>query len=299
MKVVPLGVDVRRYRPEASPFRLRTLKRFKFLFVGGTIARKGIDVLLNAYTRIFTAGDDVCLVIKDFGAGSFYKGQTAEGRIGQCQAPSGAPEIEYIQRSLTEEELAGLYTACDCLVHPYRGEGFGLPIAEAMASGLAVVVTNHGAALDFCDETTAFLVPARVRQFRERRVGSFETVGIPYWAEPDQEALQRLMRHIWELGPGSKATEAGVDGKSRESGSPFPRFSNQERSFEETRARILREQRCEEQADRDFRKLKPSLRKATRLLRTHVRQFLKNAPTEWWPKAVTEVVEKLVNGTSV
>jgi len=73
----------------------------------------------------------------------------------------------------------------------------------------------------------------------------------------------------------------------------------QERSFEETRARILREQRCEEQADRDFRKLKPSLRKATRALRTHVRQFLKNAPTAWWPKAVAEVVEKLVNGTSV
>jgi len=73
----------------------------------------------------------------------------------------------------------------------------------------------------------------------------------------------------------------------------------QERSFEETRARILREQRCEEQADRDFRKLKPSLRKATRALRTHVRQFLKNAPTAWWPKVVTEVVEKVVNGTGV
>jgi hypothetical protein len=168
------------------------------LFVGGTIPRKGIDVLLNAYTRTFTSRDDVCLVIKDFGAGSFYKGQTAESQIAQCQAPFGAPEIEYIQRSLTEEELAGLYAACNCLVHPYRGEGFGLPIAEAMASGLAVVVTNHGAALDFCNETNAFLIPARIRPFRDRRVGSWETVGVPYWAEPDQKALERILRHVWE-----------------------------------------------------------------------------------------------------
>ena len=51
-----------------------------FLFVGGTIARKGIDILLDAYTSQFTADDDVCLVIKDFGTDSFYKGQTCEER---------------------------------------------------------------------------------------------------------------------------------------------------------------------------------------------------------------------------
>ena len=29
-----------------------------------------------------------------------------------------------------------LYGSCDVLVHPYRGEGFGSPIAEAMAGSL-------------------------------------------------------------------------------------------------------------------------------------------------------------------
>ena len=53
-----------------------------------------------------------------------------------------------------------LYRSCDVLVHPYRGEGFGLPIAEAMASGLPVIVTGYGACLDFCDEDNALLVPA-------------------------------------------------------------------------------------------------------------------------------------------
>src|SRR5262249_23475938 len=53
--VVPLGVDVSRFRPGAEPLPLRTSKRFKFLFVGGTIYRKGIDVLLAAYGRAFAA----------------------------------------------------------------------------------------------------------------------------------------------------------------------------------------------------------------------------------------------------
>ncbi|NOZ28643.1 MAG: glycosyltransferase [Chloroflexi bacterium] len=194
--VVPLGVDVERFRPDVPPFPLQTKKRFKFLFVGGTISRKGIDILLDAYMNAFTAEDDVCLVIKDMGGSSFYKGQTAQDLIAKCRATPNAPEIEYIDRTLSDEELVGLYTACDCLVHPYRGEGFGLPIAEAMACGLPVIVTGHGAALDFCTEETAYLIPARVVRLPQKRVGDLETVDYPWWADPDRDALKQLMRHV-------------------------------------------------------------------------------------------------------
>jgi hypothetical protein len=61
----------------------------------------------------------------------------------------------------------------------------------------------------------------------------------------------------------------------------------------------LREQRFEEQAVKDFRKLNAAMRKADREMRTYVKQFLRNAPVAWWPKAVTEMVEKLLNGTYV
>ena len=41
VQVVPNGVDCERFRPDATPFELATDKTFKFLFVGGTIYRKG------------------------------------------------------------------------------------------------------------------------------------------------------------------------------------------------------------------------------------------------------------------
>lgn len=203
--VVPPGVDTHVFRPDTSPLSLKTKKQFKFLFVGGTIIRKGIDILLDAYAHTFTATDDVCLVIKDMGGQSFYQGRTAQEMITKIQHTSGAPEIEYIDRTLNEAELAGLYTACDCLVHPYRGEGFGLPIAEAMAAGLPVIVTGYGAALDFCDHDNAYLIPARMVQLPEKRIGERETVDYPWWAEPDVEALKVLLRRVFAQPQEAKA----------------------------------------------------------------------------------------------
>jgi glycosyltransferase involved in cell wall biosynthesis/Tfp pilus assembly protein PilF len=194
--VVPLGVGPERFRPGLEPFPLKTTKRFKFLFVGGTIHRKGFDLLLDAYARAFRRDDDVCLVVKDMGVGTFYRGQTAEAAVSRLRADPAAPEVEYLDVELADEDVPGLYAACDCLVHPYRGEGFGLPIAEAMACGLAVAVTGYGAALDFCDQSNAYLLPARVRRMEGRRLGDIETVTEPWRAEPDRQALREILRHI-------------------------------------------------------------------------------------------------------
>jgi glycosyltransferase involved in cell wall biosynthesis/cytochrome c-type biogenesis protein CcmH/NrfG len=195
--VIPNGINPEEFRPGLPPFPLKTTKRWKFLFVGGTLWRKGIDVLLTAYGRAFMATDDVCLVIKDMGKGSFYKDQTAEEMIARFRATPRTPEIEYLDGALSAEEQAGLYAACDCLVHPYRGEGFGMPIAEAMACGLPVIVTNAGAALDFCSEERAYLLPCRITPLPEKRVGDLETVDSPFVAEPDSDALAALLRHVF------------------------------------------------------------------------------------------------------
>ncbi|HXJ55907.1 MAG TPA: glycosyltransferase [Verrucomicrobiae bacterium] len=193
--VVPNGIDPDQFHPEVAPLALATKKTFKFLFVGGTIHRKGPDLLLQAYLDNFTASDDVCLVIKDFGGQSIYAGQTLEARILEARQRPDAPEILYLTEDLAPEALPGLYTACDCLVHPYRGEGFGLPVLEAMACGLPVIVTGGGATDDFATDEFAYRIPA-LRKEIGPSVGGLKLHRNGWLLEPDPASLAERMKWV-------------------------------------------------------------------------------------------------------
>lgn len=190
--VVPLGVDPSLFTPHASPVPIPSTRGYRFLFVGGAAtSRKGFDVLLRAFVRAFRRSDDVCLVVKDH----FYGPVT--GEIAAVQADPAAPEVVYVYGDADPWTMPGYYTACDCLVLPYRAEGFCLPALEAMACQRPVIVTGHGAALDFCEPDSSYLIPAKEAVFPEMRVGDFPTCGPPGWAEPDEDALVSLLRHVF------------------------------------------------------------------------------------------------------
>lgn len=195
--VIPLGVDENVFHPDVKALSLEP-SSFRFLFVGGTIGRKGIDILLKAYLNEFTADENVCLFIKDTGTQSFYKGITLEKTILEAMSDSKNPRIVYMNNDFSEIELAGLYKACDCLVHPYRGEGFGLPIAEAMACGIPVIVPDKGPCRDFCNNETAFFVQSTEVTLSEKKVGNLDTVDYPWWLSIEPNDLQQIMRFAYE-----------------------------------------------------------------------------------------------------
>ncbi|MCX6147466.1 MAG: glycosyltransferase, partial [Candidatus Kapabacteria bacterium] len=196
VQVIPNGVDPNLFTPDGDEYPLKTKKKLKFLFVGGTIARKGIDILLSAYLNAFTSQDNVCLVIKDLGGESFYRGQTAQQMIIQAQKTENAPEIEYIDEKLTEQDIANLYRSCDLFISSYRGEGFSLPTLEAMASGLPVVVTRGGATDDYVDESIGWQIPSEMTPIGSNIDGK-ELTGEAYFLEPNEESLTQILRDIY------------------------------------------------------------------------------------------------------
>jgi hypothetical protein len=151
-------------------------------------------VLLKAFPRAFRPDDGVGLVIKEMGAKSFYRGQTAGSEIAAMRERGYA--VEYIDHVLSEAEMAALYCSCDALVQPFRREGFGLLIIEAKACGLPVIITGAGPALVYASDKTAYFIPAERRPLGDPTVDGMETIGQPWMFEPDADALVELMKRV-------------------------------------------------------------------------------------------------------
>jgi GT2 family glycosyltransferase/glycosyltransferase involved in cell wall biosynthesis/SAM-dependent methyltransferase len=196
VQIVPNGIDPQLFRPKGDSYLIPTKKKIKFLFIGGTIFRKGIDILLHAFTHTFSDRDDVCLFIKDMGGDTFYKGQTAHDKIEAIKNKPNAPEIHYYDEYMTEDQMTNLYRSCDVFVCSYRGEGFSLPTLEAMACGLPVIVTKGGSTDDFVDEEVGWQIPAEKRSIGTT-LGDMEFVGEAHVLEPSVEALGEILKSVY------------------------------------------------------------------------------------------------------
>ena len=191
---IPNGVDLDLFSPDTSEDDARPEDGIlRFLFVGGLILRKGPDLLLEAFKRAFADRADVKLVVKDFGGDGIYAGGMREP-FREHIASAALPTLELLDRDLSTAELAALYRSCDVLVHPYRGEGFAMPVLEAMACGLPVIVTAGGPTDEFCPPDAGWRIRSARREMPVEQLGPFTPTSTPWMLEPDVDHLVELLR---------------------------------------------------------------------------------------------------------
>ena len=161
MYKVPLGVDVDLYNPDVEPMAIKgTEGKFVFLSVFGWSLRKGCDILVRSFARAFANNPHVCLVISSRIWGSEEAGHAnliREDISRFCRQEGISPinNIIHIPHATPEEQMPSLFKAAHCFVLPSRGEGFGLPYAEAGACEVPVIATRHGGQMEFLDDETA------------------------------------------------------------------------------------------------------------------------------------------------
>jgi glycosyltransferase involved in cell wall biosynthesis len=129
---------------------------------------------------------------------------TPPSMLAMLKAAAGGATVEIVAETLSEDGMQRLWAECDCLVSLHRSEGFGLPVAEALARGIPVVVTRQGGILDFMDDRGGLLidgVPA-VPGPAGSASGYHEWSG---WVEPDIQSAAAAMRLVMNNYPAAVA----------------------------------------------------------------------------------------------
>jgi len=120
--------DVERVRADLR------LGRPYLLYVGTIEPRKNVDLLLDAY------GDVASSISSEFDlaiAGS--PGWASRATMGRLK--SSPPNVRYLGY-VPESDLPALFAGATAFVYPSLYEGFGFPVAQAMAAGVPVITSG-------------------------------------------------------------------------------------------------------------------------------------------------------------
>jgi glycosyltransferase involved in cell wall biosynthesis len=160
LEVAYLGVDLSRFHPptadEVESFRAATASlksRRWFAFLGTIEPRKNVLALLEGYRllREEFAEETPDLLI----SGGRGWDTHAVARLNALPSNSGVRELGYVPATSLAELLGGAVA----VVYPSVGEGFGLPVLEAMASGAAVITTRRLAIPEVGGDAVLYIEP--------------------------------------------------------------------------------------------------------------------------------------------
>ncbi len=194
--VIAHGVDPAQFRPVhgADRSRLRAALKipadaFVFLNVGAVTWNKGIGPLLAAFAKYCRRDSRAILILK--GGDSLY-GNLMDNALSEAARLNPAvmdsavmASLRYVPGNLSQVEMARLYQASDAYVSPYRAEGFNLPVLEALACGIAALVTAGGPTDDFCPDELSLRIAASPASGQQGN-----------YLEPDSNSLVQCMEQI-------------------------------------------------------------------------------------------------------
>lgn len=118
--------------------------------------KKGIDILIQAWTEVVKKYTDVKLVIG--GGGS------AKTKVEQWVEEHDISKYVEFTGALDRKQVIQEMQSCDCFVLPSRYETFGVVYIEAMACGKPVIAVANGGPDDFVKPFNGFLIEPDVKE---------------------------------------------------------------------------------------------------------------------------------------
>lgn len=154
----PLGADFEQstpttgFPPDARDVLGKLTRRPTFLIVGTLEARKGHEQALDAFELLWNAGADVGLVFVG------TRGWLVDRLLARISGhPKLGTRLHWLE-GISDEYLSKVYEASSCLLLPSEGEGFGLPVIEALIRGTPVLARDLPVIREIAGENATFFV---------------------------------------------------------------------------------------------------------------------------------------------
>lgn len=213
IEVVGEGIDAERFtfHPRTKP----TDRPFTFLWIGASNPRKGYQHIATAWglfcQRFPEIAQHCALVMKT-------TQDTKPERLERYPVAlsNGAQSMCFVDtRDYSLDELIELYRYSHAFLFPSMGEGWGLTLHEAMATGLPALYTNYSAMRDWVPRKYAWPLRFEMKKIRTLRAtpeGGQEVHHYTYAASADVDQMVRKMAQVWSdyaraVELGAKASE--------------------------------------------------------------------------------------------
>lgn len=147
--VIPNGVDARFFGApplDAAALAALGVTGRYVLHAGGSSLRKNLEGLAAAWPLVRSAAPDVTLVLS---------GPPSRRRHALFAHLPGTVLVGRVPA----DDVPGLIAGADAVVVPSHHEGFGLPVLEAMAAGVAVVAADRSCLPEVCGGTGLLVEP--------------------------------------------------------------------------------------------------------------------------------------------
>lgn len=196
VKVVPEGVDIEKYKPIKKKRDKR--KPFQFLLVGRWEYRKSTEEIIHEFVNQFSEDENVELLLSVdnvFARDGFHSTEERLKNIGITH------KNVKIAKFKSSEDYISMLQNTDVFLSCARGEGWNLPLIEAMACGIPSFYSNWGGQLEFAEGRgipVNILHELTATTSENKKYNSWTWGNPGNFAEPDFSDLSKKMRKVFE-----------------------------------------------------------------------------------------------------
>lgn len=196
-------LDTNDWNPEGPKLSINEIPDtdIKFLFIGNFIPRKNLEELLLGFAVAFENVTDVSLIIKtwstvDTAEGKNHISQAIRHMYDKAKGLERKPKVSIITDILDEEQILQLMRSCDVYTSVSRGEGFDLPLMQAMSMEKVIVTTRFLAHGDYLDDSNSINVPFTLTPCVAASSPLYDAYQM--WSSPDMKNYIKALREAYK-----------------------------------------------------------------------------------------------------